>query len=398
MPVCPKCNTAYGDDLKFCSRDGAPLVPLTSEAYLPLGALVNESLRVVERIRTDRLGVVYRVEDAIVPSRSLALRLFRRGLVSSRVFAALGELSDVLRSTLHETDFLLNYIPIQLEDGRYTLLSDDVHGETLDAVIAREAPLTPTFVVSALIRIAEDLGSAHRVGLFHGNVTPENVLVVDRSETSFAIRLADFGLASTIRRLHARSMNTGELAALDNYDRYYPPELVTSRGADADARTDVFAIGALCYQMLSGWIPFSESALEGDSAVYLTEDPRPLIVLNPELGVPPALERIMLRALEHDPSDRQQSMEAILGELQEIELDLSINPPPSARTRAPKRARRSGRPASDRRGARPQRDAATDEIGSGRTTGPVDDSPLGDLDDDGPPFAPDPLAPSRRNR
>src|SRR4051794_28835572 len=111
MPVCPKCNAVYDDPLKFCKTDGTPLVPMTSEAYLPLGVVVNESLRVIDRIRTDRFGVVYRVEDAIVTSRSMALRLFRRGLVSSKVFEALQGLAERLRAGLDEPDILTSYLP-----------------------------------------------------------------------------------------------------------------------------------------------------------------------------------------------------------------------------------------------------------------------------------------------
>lgn len=371
MPVCPKCNRVYDDDLKFCSRDGSLLMPLTSEAYLPLGAVVNESLRVLERVRTDRLGVVYRVEDTIAPSRSLALRLFRRGLVSSRVYEAIWELAETVRTRLDEPDILLNYIPIQLEDGRYALISDDTHGQTLDVIVTREAPLMPTYVVSTLIRIAEILATAHRAGLNHGNVTPENVIVVDRAGPSVTVRLADFGIASTIRRLNARALTTGDLSILAHYDRYYPPEIVTGRGGEADARTDVFSIGGLCYQMLSGWIPFSEAALEGDAAVYLTEDPRPLVMLSPGLGVPEALERIMLRALEHDPERRHQSMEEIVLDLQEVELDLSINPPPSVPKKIERVRRRSAKRAAmpgDGEGMRRRR---TGDIGSGRPTGPI---------------------------
>jgi eukaryotic-like serine/threonine-protein kinase len=342
MPVCPKCNTVYEDDLKFCSTDGTHLVPMTGETHLPIGIVVNESLKVVDRVRTDRFGVVYRVEDTIAPSRSLSLRLFRRGLVTSKVFDALGGLAERLRASLDEPHIVANYIPIQLEDGRYALLADDCHGSSLDTILAREAPLTAPYTVMALVRIADILSSAHRFGLFHGNVTPENVIVVDRTDRTLTIKLVDFGIASTIRRHNARALTSPlDLFPLRNYDNYYPPELVTGRGTHADARADVFAIGALCYQMLSGWIPFTEAALERDSAVYLTDDPRPLIVLNKELGIPHALEQTMLKALERNPSARYQTMAELVDALQEIELEISIRPTvkPASRkaTRIPKK-------------------------------------------------------------
>lgn len=334
MPVCPKCNTVYVDDVRFCKVDGSPLIPHSSETYIPLGVVVNESLRVVDRLRTDRFGVVYRVEDAIDPGQVFALRLFRRGLVNSKVFAALMQLAERLAQGLREPDVLGEYIPIQLEDGRYALLSTDFPGTPLDEVITGEAPLKPPFVVSALLRVADVLTGTHSAGFVHGNITPENVLLVDRSERGVTVKLADFGLATTIRIHNARALTAPAGAVrLQNYDNYYAPEIVTGRGVEADDRTDIFSLGALCYQMLSGWIPFTDASIEGDVAVYLTEDPRPLMVLNKELGIPRALEQAMLKALELNPDARHRSIADLIEVLQEIELDLSIMPEPGAEPR-----------------------------------------------------------------
>ena len=382
MPVCPKCNSVYDTELKFCRTDGTPLIPLSSETHLPLGVVVNESLRVVERTRTDRFGVVYRVEDAIDAGQTFALRLFRRGLVTSRVNAALGELAERLRVMLREPDILTDYIPVQLEDGRYALLSTDYPGTVLDTLILNEAPLKPEFVVATLLRIADVLSAAHRVGLVHGNLTPENVVVVDRTERGLTVKLSDFGVATTIRSHNARALAAlPELVRLQSYDNYFAPELVTGRGLEPDERTDVFSLGALCYQMLSGWIPFSEAAIEGDTAVYVTEDPRPLMVLNKELGIPRALEEAMLKALQLDPAARFESIGELIDVLQEIEFDLSILPEPRP---APPR-KESPPPPPPPAPEAPAEDPFSTTPGTGRTTDPLGrprktDAPAGGSD------------------
>jgi serine/threonine-protein kinase len=283
---------------------------------------------------------------------------------------ALGRLAERLRDDLDEPDILTDYIPIQLEDGRYALLSRDFPGTILDALIVNEAPLKPRFVVAALLRLADVLSNAHQAGLVHGNLTPENVIVVDRNERGLTVKLADFGVASTIRQHNARALTAPpELVRLQAYDNYYAPEIVTGRGVEANERTDIFSLGALCYQMLSGWIPFTEAAIEGDAAVYLTEDPRPLMVLNKELGIPRALEQTMLKALELDPESRQASIADLIEELQEIELDLSILPSPAGR-------RRSGSAA-----APPSSLLADDDLPPGRTTGELVPRGTGERED-----------------
>lgn len=372
MQVCPKCNTVYADDVRFCKADGFPLIPHASETYIPLGVVVNESLRVVDRLRTDRFGVVYRVEDAIDPGQVFALRLFRRGLVNSKVFGALLQLAERLSQGLREADVLGDYIPIQLEDGRYALLSTDFPGIPLDELITSEAPLKPPFVVSALLRVADVLTGTHSAGFVHGNITPENVLIVDRSERGVTVKLADFGLATTIRIHNARALTAPAGAVrLQNYDNYYAPEIVTGRGVEADDRTDIFSLGALCYQMLSGWIPFSDASIEGDVAVYLTEDPRPLMVLNKELGIPRALEQAMLKALELNPEARHRSIADLIEVLQEIELDLSIMPEPGAEPRRrSSRLIEASRMIEDSAAASPTR--VTDPL-DGRDTGATEE-------------------------
>lgn len=347
-------------------------MPLATETHLPLRAVVNESLRVVERLRTDRFGVVYRVEDEIKAGQTYSLRLFNRGLVNSRVFAALGEYAERLRNTLDEPDILADYIPIQLEDGRYALLAADHPGSVLDEVIHREAPLTPSFVVSTLLRIADVLIEAHDVGLVHGNLTPESLLVVDRNERGLAVKLLDFGIIPTIRKHSARALSIPAGASgFRGYDNYYAPELVTGREVETDERTEVFALGALCYHMLSGWIPFHEAAIEGDATVYLTADPRPLVMLNRELGIPRSLEETMLKAMELDPSRRHGSLAELIEVLQEIELDLSILPSPGSLDKAapaPRRAQGTG--AKNKRGsaAAKVKGRATDPIAGTRST------------------------------
>ena len=385
MPVCPKCNAVYEGDARFCRTDGVQLLAVAAETHLPLGVVVNESLRVIERTRTDRFGVVYRVEDAIDAGQTFALRLFRRGLVNSRVNAALGVLAERLRETLREPDILTDYIPIHLEDGRYALLSTDYPGTVLDTLIQKEAPLKPEFVVATMLRIADVLSAAHRVGLVHGNLTPENVVVVDRTERGLTIKVADLGVASTIRQHNGRALAAlPELVRLQSYDNYFAPELVTGRGVEPDERTDIFSLGALCYQMLSGWIPFTEAAIEGDTAVYLTEDPRPLMVLNKELGIPRALEETMLKALDLDPAARFGSIAELIDVLQEIEFDLSILPEPQPRP-APESARAERtppKPSRADRGPRQRGARTTDPVGHPRHTSEPGDGPDSEADEE----------------
>ncbi|MEW6736573.1 MAG: hypothetical protein AB1489_35110, partial [Acidobacteriota bacterium] len=207
MSVCPKCNTSYTGTLKFCSLDGVPLINCSEEVYLSLGSIINDSLSVIARLRTDSLGVIYQVADKIVTGRVSCLRLFHPGVTTQATFSGLEQLGALLREWLDCSDITTNYIPIELEDGRTGLLSDFCAGVTFDDALTREAPLPPQICASLLLSLAEILKTAHLAGFVHGSLTPENILVTEYHSKKISewpnisqLKLIDFSIGRIIVR------------------------------------------------------------------------------------------------------------------------------------------------------------------------------------------------------
>src|SRR3989442_1587423 len=116
MHVCPKCNAIYTGSLKYCSGDGTPLVSCSEQIYLPIGEVINDSVSIVARLRTDSLGVIYQATDRILTGRSICLRLFHPGVAIRATFGGLEKLGMLLRQGLDYPDIIANYIVIELED------------------------------------------------------------------------------------------------------------------------------------------------------------------------------------------------------------------------------------------------------------------------------------------
>lgn len=342
MPVCPKCNTTYSGTLKYCSLDGTSLISCSDEVYLSIGEIINESLSVVSRLRTDRLGVVYQLADKIVTGRASCLRLFHPGVAARSTFRELDHLGTALRDGLEGSDIVTNYIVIDLDNGTQGLISDFCTGESFDTILAREAPMAAKQVVSILLQLAEILNGAHASGFIHGGLSPDNIIVTGPNSKELSawpkssqFKLIDFAIARTVLANNTRGLNqfTGELQT-PNYATCYAPELFTGDREIVDARIDVYSLGALCYQMLSGRSPFTSDSAE--KPTYITDDPRKLLMLAPELQVPRALETLMLKALSRDMEARQESLAQLIEELQEIYFDLSVlGPSITAPSRAP---------------------------------------------------------------
>jgi eukaryotic-like serine/threonine-protein kinase len=258
---------------------------------------------IVAAIGAGAMGEVYRARDSRL-QRDVAIKVLPAGFAADPDRLRRFELEARAAGQLNHTNILAIY-DIGAHEGTPYVVSELLEGETLRARLAA-SELPQRRAIEYGIQIAHGLAIAHDHGIVHRDLKPENIFVTNDGR----IKILDFGLAKLIRP---------DGAALKEYDSlagtmtasgvilgtagYMAPEQV--RGANTDARSDIFALGAILYEMLSG-----KRAFHGESAVdtlhaILRSEPRPL----PELrsDVPPALERIVLHCLEKAPEQRFQS-------------------------------------------------------------------------------------------
>jgi eukaryotic-like serine/threonine-protein kinase len=258
---------------------------------------------IVAAIGAGAMGEVYRARDGRL-QRDVAVKVLPAGFAADPDRLRRFELEARAAGQLNHTNILAIY-DIGTHDGTPYVVSELLEGETLRArVAASELPVRRA--IEYAIQIANGLSVAHDHGIVHRDLKPDNVFVTNDGR----IKILDFGLAKLIRP---------DGAALKEYDSlagtmtasgvilgtagYMAPEQV--RGANTDARSDIFALGAILYEMLSG-----KRAFHGESAVdtlhaILRSEPRSLPELRPEVS--PALERIVLHCLEKAPEQRFQS-------------------------------------------------------------------------------------------
>lgn len=201
----------------------------------------------------------------------------------------------------------------QGQDGDMAyLVMEYLPGITLRELLREQRRLTVPQAVSILDAILSGLAAAHRAGIVHRDVKPENVLLAEDGR----IKIGDFGLA------RATTANTATGAQLLGTIAYLAPELVT-RGT-ADARSDIYALGIMLYEMLTGEQPYKGEQPMQIAFQHATDSvPRPS-VKNP--GVPEPLDELVLWATEKSPDDRPVDAREMLDRLREIERDLAITP------------------------------------------------------------------------
>ncbi len=269
------------------------------------------------------MGEVYLAHDARL-GRKIALKLlpsyFTNDADRVRRFAQEARSASALNHpnilTIHE---------IGLVDGRHFIATEYVAGETLRTHIEHAGKLQLTVPLDVAVQIASALAAAHAAGVVHRDIKPENV-VVRRDQI---VKVLDFGLAKLTEQKDDAPADTqaptrvlvkttpgmvmGTVA-------YMSPE--QARGQDVDARTDVFSLGVVLYEMLTGRLPFTGETTSDIIASILRSEAAPTTNFNAE--IPAELERIIVKALRKDRAERYQTAQDMLVDLQQLKKHLEF--------------------------------------------------------------------------
>ncbi len=336
MASCPVCATDYSEGTAVCPRDGArlgepvatvavitpaaaaapavavavvPAAPAIDEKFDPLvGAALAGRYLIVRRIGEGGMGAVYEAKHTVIGKR-VAVKVLLEKFHSNRdLVARLLQEARLASSIGHEnivdvTDFGTT------DDGRSFVVMEFLDGEPLAQLVMREAPLPVERSLRIARQVASALGAAHAKGIYHRDVKPENVYLVKRGDADF-VKVVDFGISKAVKQGGedpAESYRLTHTGLLLGTPLYMSPE--QARGEDdLDHRVDVWALGVMLYECLTGEVPFHANNYLGIISQVLTRDAPPPSRLRPELGIPPAVESVVMRAMEKDRQKRYQTM------------------------------------------------------------------------------------------
>jgi serine/threonine-protein kinase len=293
---CAGCQHAYIETALFCPNCGRPKVRDAFSDPL-LGSVLGERFLVQALLGQGRSGTIYRAEHVTL-RRKVALKvlhneLSRDDLAVERFRREATTVADLDNEHIVEIhDFG------RAHDGRLYLAMELLEGETLDAVLARDKQLSIERAADILIQVGEALMEAHAIGYVHRDLRPRNIyLSVRRGKANF-VKLLDFGLAKLVE-VEGQAASTS-LGMTFGDPRYMSPE--QARGDHIDRRADIYQLGCVAYEILTGAPPFGGSRVFDILTKQVTEIPEPLPTRRS--GVPLWMEAAVTKMLAKDPENR----------------------------------------------------------------------------------------------
>ena len=273
--------------------------------------------RILEKLDAGGMGVVYKAEDTKL-KRTVALKFLppeiTREAEAKKRFIREAQAASSLQHhnicTIHEID--------ETKDGQIFICMDCYEGESLKEKI-ESGPLKIEEAIDIAMQIAQGLQKAHEKGIIHRDIKPSNIFIT----TDVIVKIIDFGLA----KLTGKTILTKEGTTLGTID-YMSPE--QTRGEEIDHRTDIWSLGVILYEMITGQSPFKGDYEQAVMYSIVNEEPEPITGLRS--GVSMKLEHVVDKVLSKKPNERYQHADEILADLKKLqrELEISKKAPPTS--------------------------------------------------------------------
>ncbi len=304
MPYCPTCGMVCDEGSFRCPVDGRELVagdPL-------LGQVLGDRYRILERIGTGGMGSVYRAEHVILRKR-LAIKVLRPELSMEEELVRRFQQEAIAASQIGQENIVDVTDFGRTPRGALYFVMEELEGRNLHQVLAAGGPMPVERAILILSQLCRALAAAHGRGIVHRDLKPDNVILLRRAEGADFVKVVDFGISKTgAGREGGRLTRAGMIIGTPEY---MAPE--QGAAATVDHRADIYSLGVLAYEMLTGKLPLSGETAVATLLAHQTRPPEPLSRQRP--GLPPELEALILKALEKRPDARQQTMLEVAAEL-----------------------------------------------------------------------------------
>ncbi len=291
-----------------------------------LAASLSRRFRLIRRLGAGGMGAVFLAEQIAVGNRPVALKVLSRKLLDDPDFLLRFQNEAASTGRIHHVNVVTIYESGQAGDGTPYIAMEFLEGESLRQTLSRRGALPVPEVAEILQQAARGLNAAHKLGIIHRDLKPDNIFLTYPDDDSVApasspaqvkgavaptsppanvqVKIVDFGIAKL--RESGPHTQTGMVLGTPAYMSF--EQASGMRSDELDARSDVYSLGVVVYEMLTGRVPFQSDTPLGFVRKHMMEEPPPFRVVVPGLGVAPAVESAVMKALVKDRDQRYASV------------------------------------------------------------------------------------------
>jgi len=265
------------------------------------GKILGGRYEIEEQIGSGGMATVYRARDLVL-KRYVAVKVLRDEFTTDEEFIKRFETEAQSAARLVHSN-IVSIFDVGVDNGIYYIVMELIQGKTLKEIIVEErGPLPWKWSVNVAIQIASALEMAHRNNIIHRDIKPHNIII---TEDGIA-KVTDFGIAKAVSNSTITAFGT-TIGSV----HYFSPE--HAKGGYTDARSDLYSLGVVMYEMVTGRVPFDADTPVSVALKHMQEEPVPPIDINPNL--PEAVNKIVLKSLQKDPMLRYQTATELLQDL-----------------------------------------------------------------------------------
>jgi serine/threonine-protein kinase len=288
-----------------------------------LASSLARRYRIVKKLGAGGMGAVFLAQQVALGNRPVALKVLSRKLLDDPEFLLRFHNEGTSTARIRHSNVVTIYESGQADDGTPYIAMEYLEGEPLRQTLRTRGALPVAECTEILQQAARGLNAAHKMGIIHRDLKPDNIFLTRGDEGELMVKIVDFGIAKM--RESATHTLTGQILGTPAYMSY--EQAFGMKGDELDARSDIYSLGVVVYEMVTGRVPFHSDTPQGYLRKHLLEEPPPLRAAAPGLPISSQVEATVMKALA---KDREQRYPSVLDFARDFARAASAPAPPSS--------------------------------------------------------------------
>jgi serine/threonine protein kinase len=317
MKFCPACHKTYPTDYNVCPADQTGL---QSTHELQPGMIIRNKYEILDQIGIGGMGVVYRGRH-LTFNEMCAIKVVNEGVAGDSNFLQRFQTEAVVTRKLRHPNAVRVDDFDYTDDGRPFIVMELVEGKSIGEVLLEQGPFAVPRALRIVTQAARALGVAHQLGVVHRDIKPGNILLTKDEQGQETAKVLDFGIAKLREAAGGDGKSSGMTMTgmLVGTPLYMSPEqFMGKKGGEIDGRTDIYSLGVVLYQMVTGQAPFDGDTLYSLMIQHMEGNVKPPHERVPELHLPEALSQVILKAIDKSRDERFQTAEEFIAAMDQL--------------------------------------------------------------------------------